>query len=159
MKRIADAFPDTLSRDYLLTGEGAPERPADRRPHFANHAATAGYAGPASEAVLPVDVAWHTFFPEMGDYDFTLPVTGSSMEPVLQPDDILYCRYATDRSEILTDHIYVVMSTEETVVKKIKEVREDGLLLSSVNPDFLDYFMPAENIRSLARVIGSVRYF
>ena len=88
--RIADAFPDVISRRYMETGEGPVAAPAkDLRPHFAPTAA-AGFMSGMSETDNGADLrAVRDCVP---DYDFTINAIGDSMMPLIHDGDLLFCR-------------------------------------------------------------------
>lgn len=156
MTRIADAFPDVLSRDYLLTGTGSPAAP-DRslRPHFSAKAA-AGFmveasSGEAGTMLPPI--------PGMPDYDFTIEAQGDSMLPRIESGDILVCRRSLDRADPPLGRICVIDSRDGAAVKEIADASDEAVTLRSLNPDYPDYSVDVSDILAIAEVIAIVRKF
>lgn len=157
LTRVADTFPDILSRDYLLTGQGdvaAPDR--SMRPHF-EATARAGFMIGLSEA--ETDAPLHTRNPDMPDYDFTIRAQGDSMLPKIESGDILYCRHATDRQNPPIGKVCVLDTKEGPVVKVIARADDERVLLHSYNPEHKDYDIAVDLINGVASVVGLSRVF
>lgn len=153
--RIADAFPDVLSRDYLLTGVGSPAAP-DRslRPHV--HAdAAAGFLDSVSSGDPGLDM--QPPIPPSLDYDFTIAVKGDSMEPELHDGDILYCSFASDRANLPLGDICVLDTAEGALVKVLLSSSPASVSLRSLNPRYSDLVLPASSILHVARVEALLR--
>ncbi len=150
---IADAYPDILNRDYLLTGEGevaAPDR--SWRPHFAARA-SAGFMDGTAEGEIGTLTA-----PVPGvDYDFSIEASGASMEPYIESGDTLLCRRCTDRANAPVGKICVVDSKEGATVKVIAAVSGESLTLHSLNPRYPDYNLPLDDLLGLADVVALLR--
>ncbi len=156
MTRIADAFPDVLNRDYLLTGTGSPAAP-DRslRPHFSAKA-SAGFMvevsqGEAGTMLPPI--------PGMPDYDFTIEAQGDSMLPRIESGDILVCRRSLDRADPPLGRICVIDSRDGAAVKEIADASDEAVTLRSLNPDYPDYSVDVSDILAIAEVVAIVRRF
>ena len=81
MKSIADAFPDILNRDYLLTGEGEVGLPdKNLRPHYPATVAAGVLSGDVAQ-VMDYDVEMEPIIKRFGHYDYMIDVDGDSMEP------------------------------------------------------------------------------
>lgn len=155
MKRIADAFPDVLNRDYLLNGTGSPAAP-DRalRPHV--HAdAAAGFLDGVSNGDPGLDM--QPPLPPSLDYDFTIAVKGDSMEPELHDGDILYCSFASDRANLPLGDICVLDTDEGALVKVLHSFTPSSVTLRSLNPGYADLVLPASSILHVARVDAILR--
>lgn len=153
MKAIADAFPDLLNRDYLLTGEGdvaAPDR--SLRPHFAARA-SAGFMDGSAEGETGTLAAPVPGF----DYDFSIEAAGDSMEPTIESGDVLLCRRCTDRANPPLGKICVVDSKEGAAVKVVASATGSAVTLHSLNPRYPDYDVPLDALLGLARVVALVR--
>lgn len=153
MKAIADAFPDLLNRDYLLTGEGdvaAPDR--SLRPHFAARA-SAGFMDGSAEGETGTLAAPVPGF----DYDFSIEAAGDSMEPTIESGDVLLCRRCTDRANPPRGKICVVDSKEGAAVKVVASATGSAVTLHSLNPRYPDYDVPLDALLGLARVVALVR--
>lgn len=157
LERVADAFPDYINRDYLLTGVGSIEV-ADKslRPHVQARA-SAGvivgiskgeYAGEMREVVQGIP-----------DYDFTINTEGKSMMPRIEDGDDLCCRILYDRLNPPIGKICVVSTKDGNAVKVIQDATEDAITLHSLNPRYKDYTVDINDIIQTAQVVGLVRSF
>ena len=126
--RIADAFPDVISRRYMETGEGP--------------VAAAGFMSGMSETDNGADLrAVRDCVP---DYDFTINAIGDSMMPLIHDGDLLFCRYADDRYNPPIDRAVV----------KVLRRDDDGLLLHSLNKRYPDRRLDTATILRMARVVA-----
>lgn len=156
MKAIADAFPDILNRDYLLTGEGevaAPDK--SLRPHF-EAKVSAGFMDGTSEGEAGV---MRPPIPGMPDYDFTIDASGDSMLPRIESGDTLLCRRCDDRLNPPVGKICVIDSIDGAAVKVVAGVNEESVTLHSLNPKYDDYTVELTSINGIAEVVGLVRRF
>ena len=156
LTRVADAFPDVLNREYLLTGEGdvaAPDRTL--RPHF-EAKASAGFMSAISEGEAGVMLPR---IPGVKDYDFTINAEGESMLPRIESGDLLLCRRAGDRANIPLGRICVIDGKDGAAVKVIAEADNECITLHSLNPDYKDYRVEFVDILGIAEVVGLVRSF
>ena len=156
LTRVADAFPDVLNREYLLTGEGdvaAPDRTL--RPHF-EAKASAGFMSAISEGEAGVMLPR---IPGVKDYDFTITAEGESMLPRIESGDLLLCRRAGDRANIPLGRICVIDGKDGAAVKVIAEADDECVTLHSLNPDYKDYRVEFADILGIAEVVGLVRSF
>lgn len=156
MKAIADAFPDVLNRDYLLTGEGeiaAPDK--TMRPHYKATAA-AGFMSGMSEGETGT---MRPHIPGMKEYDFTIEAEGESMMPEIEDGDLLVCRKSEDRANPPIGKICVIDSKDGAAVKVIASADDGNITLHSLNPDpkYRDYPVEYTSINGIAEVIGFVR--
>jgi|SRR6185437_7199666 len=83
-----------------------------------------------------------------------IQVTGDSMQPRLNPGDILYAKYIDNTEDIRENYIHVVVTVEGVVVKRILNRLKDknGLALKSDNPAYSTYIEKSENILQVWRV-------
>ncbi len=111
------------------------------------------------------DLADPVFFGELPTYslpDFrfsqgthrSFDVSGSSMEPSLEDGDIAVCSFIEPSHwmyGIKDDHVYVIVTTTDVVVKRVKnQLRtHQSLQLISDNESYRSYHLPAENIREI----------
>lgn len=156
MKAIADAFPDVLNRDYLLTGEGevaAPDK--SLRPHF-EAKVSAGFMDGMSEGEAGV---MRPPIPGMPDYDFTIEASGDSMMPRIESGDTLLCRRCDDCLNPPVGKICVIDSIDGAVVKVVAGDDEESVTLHSLNPKYDDYTVELTSINGIAEVVGLVRKF
>lgn len=158
LKRVAEAFPDILNADYLLTGEGALERldPSDCKP-FVPTPACAGVpsaddAGVGRAPVLSLSRA-------VPRYDFSLLVHGDSMEPDVCDGDLALCRRMSRDTPIDHDRLYVIEAHGQAVIKRICEDSYAGLTARSSNPRYPDLRLPATEIHGISEVVAILRAY
>lgn len=163
MKRIADAFPLFINKDYMITGEGDvdarlfPEyQEKQYRPHITDAKVAAGFmAGIAENG----NYEMKELNPNVRDYDFSIEVDGNSMLPEIQPGDIVYCRKVTNRYEDVEGKLCLIDSAEGGVIKIIASDKGESLTLHSFNPSYKDYQVSKADIYQIARVVGLTRSF
>lgn len=154
--RVADAFPDVISRKYMETGEGSVELPgAEMRPHVEANAAAGFMIGLSSPDDGHDRRSIISFVPP---YDFTISVKGDSMEPMILDGDLLACRFADDRYNVPFGKVCVIDAKEGAVVKILLQ-GDDCALLRSINPKYKDYTVPYDEIQRIALVVASLRNF
>lgn len=98
---------------------------------------------------LPVVAA----FPK---YDFTIRVTGRSMEPMYYSGDEVACLRINEVRFIQWGRVHVLDTTQGVVIKRIYENGEN-IRCVSFNPEFPDFNVPKEDIRSFNLVVGALR--
>lgn len=163
MKRVADAFPLYINKDYMLTGDGEvdahifPEATTvEFRPHITDTYVTAGFMSGIGENG---NVELRVMNSNVPDYDFSIDVTGNSMLPEIQPGDTVFCRKVTNRYEQVEGKLCVIDSTEGGVIKVIVDDKGDSITLHSYNPDYRDYTIPKDEVYQIARVVGLSRQY
>lgn len=86
---------------------------------------------------------------------FAIPVDGTSMEPGLKSEDIVFVDRTT--TVIKSDEVHLIDDGSGPMVKRIrleKEYDPPRLWIMSDNPTVEPYWRPAESIRVIGRVIG-----
>lgn len=115
--------------------------------------AQAGHNGFFDDAGYPVGGAWEDItFPALHDPTaYGLRVAGDSMAPVFRNGDLIIVSPASN----LRPHDRVVVKTREGEVLAKELVRRGamGAELKSLNPDYEDRYIPAEEIDWIARVL------
>ncbi len=157
LKRFASTFADYINQDWLLTGEGNMEV-ADKslRPHY-DAKVSAGFMDGIGEGRMSAEFrALAT--PVLG-YDFSIDASGHSMTPRIEDGDTLLCRIAADRLNPPIGKICVIDTKDGAVVKVIKEVDEESMVLHSLNPEYSDYKIDLDSINGISLVVGLVRSF
>ena len=160
MKTIADAFPDDINREYMITGEGGVEKidTLGGIPHFTNLSVAAGYFDGFEIDTNDIEIRKEPY--GMGDAEFSIDVEGFSMYPEIQPGDTLYLKQHLDTRNLPMNRIVVVLSKEGGgVVKRLTEENQKTLYLQSLNPDYDDIEMPRADIHKIYRVIGITRNY
>lgn len=150
-----------VNANYILTGKGSmfldgsepvvgeckPRIPYD---------AEAGRLTDAVEGVteyncekLPVVAA----FPK---YDFTIRVTGRSMEPYYYSGDEVACLRVNEARFLQWGRVYVLDTAQGVIIKRIYE-NGDSIRCASFNPEYPDFNVPKEDIFSYNLVVGALR--
>ena len=121
--------------------------------------AQAGYAVQHSEAVFMQDLPRYRV-PGFEHGKFrAFEVSGDSMEPTMNHQDIVVCSYVDNWRLLVPDDIYVVVTTESVMLKRIREriiTRETEVVLHSDNPHRRPYPLDAADITELWRVRGYI---
>lgn len=158
---ILGTFPD-VSAEWLLRGEDVKSIESNREgdsvktlPRIPYNAA-AGSLTDAVEGVteyqcerLPVVAA----FPK---YDFTMRVSGRSMEPYYYAGDEVACLRINEARFLQWGRVHVLDTTQGIVIKKIYE-NGDCIRCASFNPEYPDFNVPKADIRSYNLVVGALR--
>lgn len=160
LRKFAAAYSDYINEDWLLDGKGQMEK-ADRRstrPHIPADKAVvaAGFVGSAIGSVQEGECEVRPVMAPLPWYDFTIEVSGDSMEPTLQDGDIIACEWLPRDAEYKKGNIYVLDTNEGAVVKRITN---DGNVIHchSDNPKYKDFIVDVDSILRIARVVGFVR--
>ena len=111
------------------------------------------------------DLADPVFYGELPTYslpDFrfsqgthrSFDVSGDSMEPAMEDGDIVVCNFIEPNQWIYgikDDHVYVIVTNTDIVVKRIKNLlrQKQSLQLISDNESYRPYLIPIENIREI----------
>ena len=161
IEAILQTYPD-VSAEWLLRGEDVKAIESNREgdsvktlPRIPYNAA-AGSLTDAVEGVteyqcerLPVVAA----FPK---YDFTMRVSGRSMEPYYYAGDEVACLRINEARFLQWGRVHVLDTTQGVVIKKIYE-NGDAIRCVSFNPEYPDFNVPKEDIFSYNLVVGALR--
>lgn len=90
------------------------------------------------------------------NYNFTIRITGDSMEPHMHSGDEVACVRVNESSFLQWGRIHVLDTTQGVVIKRIYDAGE-GIRCVSFNPDYPDYIVPKRDIRSYNLVVGLIR--
>lgn len=166
LQKILCVYPD-LNSIWLLTGEGEmlkkdSEKPShlgdlkkNTRPRIPYDAA----AGTLTETIEGVteyqceEVPVISAFPR---YDFTIRVVGRSMEPEYFAGDEVACLRVNEKRFLQWGRVHVLDTTQGVIIKRIYDAG-DCIVCRSYNPEFPDFSIPKEDIRSYNLVVGSLR--
>lgn len=161
LQRILCAYPD-LNSDWLLNGVGdmviSKEQFFDKnntRPRIPYDAA----AGTLTETVEGVAEYQCEQVPIIGvfpRYDFTIRIVGRSMEPEYFAGDEVACLRVNEKRFLQWGRVHVLDTTQGVVIKRIYD-NGDCIVCKSFNPEFPDFSIPKEDIRSYNLVVGSIR--
>lgn len=89
-------------------------------------------------------------------YDFTIRITGRSMEPSFYSGDEVACLRVNEARFLQWGRVHVLDTTQGIVVKKIYE-NGDSIRCVSFNPEYPDFNVPKEDIYSYNLVVGTLR--
>lgn len=160
LQRIVSVYPE-LNTTWLLTGEGEMLKKCstpvhkNTRPRIPYDAA----AGTLTETVEGIteyeceEVPVISVFPK---YDFTIRVVGRSMEPEYFAGDEVACLKVNEKRFLQWGRVHVLDTTQGVVIKRIYD-NGDSVICRSYNPEFPDFIVPKEDIRSYNLVVGSLR--
>lgn len=163
MNRISIQFPD-LNTSWLLTGEGemiksscdvVSQKSSNTRPRIPYDVA----AGTLTETVEGVAEYQCEQVPIIGvfpRYDFTIRIVGRSMEPEYFAGDEVACLRVNEKRFLQWGRVHVLDTTQGIVIKRIYD-SGDYIVCKSFNPEFPDFAIPKEDIRSYNLVVGSIR--
>lgn len=184
LRKFAAAYSDYINEDWLLTGEGRMEKkltfevPSNMmdgylslvnkiindkgslRPHIPADKAVvaAGFVGSAIGSVQEGECEVRPVMAPLPWYDFTIEVSGDSMEPTLRSGDTIACEWLHDSTEYVHNRIYVLDTAEGAVVKRV-ERKGNTLHCHSDNLEYPDFDVPVDIVLRSARVVGLVRSF
>lgn len=157
LQKFARAYSDYINEEWLVSGVGRMENVSQTmRPHY-DARASAGFMDGISEGRMSAEFR-AIAVPVLG-YDFSIDADGNSMLPKIESGDTLLCRVETDRLNPPIGEVCVIDTKDGAVVKVIKEVNEDSLVLHSLNPEYADYTIEFSSINKIARVVGLIRSF
>lgn len=168
LNNVLTVFPE-LNREWLLYGEGSmlnedlsctsslkkKEEKSDTRPRIPYDAA----AGTLTETIEGVteyqceEVPVISAFPK---YDFTIRIVGRSMEPEYFAGDEVACLKVNEKRFLQWGRVHVLDTTQGVVIKRIYD-DGDCITCRSYNPEFPDFSIPKDDIRSYNLVVGSLR--
>ena len=162
IEKIRAEFPD-LDIDWLLTGREKEQKqtvdialgnPTETRPHVDLYA-----AGGGNEVLDGVTLSQCEQMPVvtiLPRYDFTMRVTGESMQPQIRPGDVVACMRIDEPTFLQWGRIHVLSTTQGIVIKKIFDAG-DGIRCVSFNKDYPDFVIPKQEIYSFNLVVGLIR--
>lgn len=158
-----------LNLSWLLTGEGEMLRTttvdaeADKLQKslpLIPFEALAGYLSTDNEGVMVEDCE-HYVIPEFDrrGAEFIIRVSGSSMYPKYSNGDLLGCKKIKDILFFQWGKIYVLDTSQGTLVKRVYEHENDDfvMLVSDNKTVYPPFPIPKSDIRSLSIVVGVIR--
>lgn len=126
----------------------------ETRPRLPLNAA-AGY-NEAIDGIMVEQCEQVPVVPMFPKYDFTMRVTGDSMEPYFNPGDEVACLKIQEPTFLQWGREHVLFTTQGVMVKKIYEAG-DGIRCVSHNPSYPDFTIPKNEIYSYNLVVGLIR--
>lgn len=168
LTKIANSI-ESLNSEWLLTGEGEMLRTptADTSVNTSQKAlplipfeAIAGYLSIDNTGVRFEDCEQYVIpeFEQRGA-EFIIRVSGSSMYPKYSNGDLLGCKKIKDILFFQWGKIYVLDTSQGTLVKRVYEHENDDfvMLVSDNKTVYPPFPMPKSDIRSLSIVVGVIR--
>lgn len=160
IEKILVKYPN-LNLDWLFTGNGemfqeerldVSVKTLPRIPYDA----AAGSLTSAVEGVTELQCERVPVVAAFPKYDFTIRVTGRSMEPMYFSGDEVACLRINESRFLQWGRVHVLDTTQGVIIKKIYENGE-AIRCVSFNPEYPDFNVPKEDIFSYNLVVGALR--
>lgn len=157
---LCKAFPK-VNANYILTGTGAmfldecfdaSVKTCPRIPYDAE----AGSLTDAVDGVTEMQCERLAVVAAFPKYDFTIRVTGRSMEPYYFAGDEVACLRVNESQFLQWGRVHVLDTVQGVVIKRIYE-NGDCIRCASFNPEYPDFNVPKADIRSYNLVVGALR--
>lgn len=166
LQKILCVYPD-LNSIWLLTGEGEMLKKDSEKPsHFGDlkkntrpripYDAAAGTLTETIEGVTEYQCEEVPVISAFPRYDFTIRVVGRSMEPEYFAGDEVACLRVNEKRFLQWGRVHALDTTQGVIIKRIYDAG-DCIVCRSYNPEFPDFSIPKEDIRSYNLVVGSLR--
>lgn len=161
IEAVLNTFPD-VSAEWLLRGEDVKSIESNRECASVKTLPRIPYDAEAGSLTDAVDgitemqcerLAVVAAFPK---YDFTIRVTGRSMEPMYFAGDEVACLRVNESQFLQWGRVHVLDTSQGVVIKRIYE-NGDSIRCSSFNPEYPDFNVPKADIRSYNLVVGALR--
>ena len=138
----------------LVDAPGSSPPPEGTRPHVDLYAAGGG--NEVLDGVTLAQCEQVPVVPMLPRYDFTMRVTGESMQPQIRPGDVVACMRIDEPTFLQWGRIHVLSTSQGIVIKKIFDAG-DGIRCVSFNKDYPDFVIPKQEIFSFNLVVGLIR--
>ena len=155
------AFPK-VNANYILTGRGnmfldeehidASVKTLPRIPYDA----AAGSLTNAVDGVTSLQCEQVPVVSAFPRYDFTIRVTGRSMEPMYFSGDEVACLRINESRFLQWGRVHVLDTAQGVIIKRIYE-NGDSIRCASFNPEYPDFNVPKDEIFSYNLVVGALR--
>lgn len=160
LQPFCNAFPE-VNANYILTGKGGMfldeqiELSVQTLPRIPYDAA-AGSLTDAVDGVTELQCERIPVISAFPKYDFTIRVTGRSMEPMYFSGDEVACLRINEAQFLQWGRVHVLDTSQGVVIKRIYD-NGDSIRCSSFNPEYPDFNVPKADIRSYNLVVGALR--
>lgn len=138
----------------LVDAPGSSPPPEGTRPHVDLYAAGGG--NEVLDGVTLSQCEQVPVVPMLPRYDFTMRVTGESMQPQIRPGDVVACMRIDEPTFLQWGRIHVLSTSQGIVIKKIFDAG-DGIRCVSFNDAYPDFVVPKREIYSYNLVVGLIR--
>jgi phage repressor protein C with HTH and peptisase S24 domain len=163
-----------VSPEWLLTGEGKMLK-EDRENHFREATKMIPATGVNGIPLIPINAMAgfgsgecqvleyecdRYVVPLFKEAEFLITVKGSSMIPKYNSGDIVACKkLALDDLFFQWNKVYVLDTAQGALIKRVKEDKdhEGSVLIVSDNPAYPPFSLCANQIHSIAIVVGVIR--
>lgn len=150
-----------VSAEWLLLGEGDMIKTFNDNTELVTkpripYDAAAGSLTDMVDGVTECECERVPIVPAFPRYDFTIRVTGRSMEPYYFSGDEVACLRINESQFIQWGRVHVLDTTQGVVIKRIYE-NGNSIRCASFNPEYPDFNVPKEDIRSYNLVVGALR--
>ena len=160
LQPFCNAFPE-VNANYILTGKGGMfldeqiELSVQTLPRIPYDAA-AGSLTDAVDGVTELQCERIPVISAFPKYDFTIRVTGRSMEPMYFSGDEVACLRINEAQFLQWGRVHVLDTSQGVVIKRIYD-NGDSIRCASFNPEYPDFNVPKSDIRSYNLVVGALR--
>ena len=161
LQEFCNAYP-RVSSDYIITGRGSMFLDEEHQDVLIKtlpripYDAAAGSLTDMVEGVTEYGCERIPVISAFPKYDFTIRVTGRSMEPYYFSGDEVACLRINESQFIQWGRVHVLDTTQGVVIKRIYE-NGDSIRCASFNPEYPDFNVPKADIRSYNLVVGALR--
>ena len=155
------AFPK-VNANYIITGRGnifldeehldSSVKTLPRIPYDA----AAGSLTNAVDGVTSLQCEQAPVISAFPRYDFTIRVTGRSMEPMYFSGDEVACLRINESRFLQWGRVHVLDTAQGVIIKRIYE-NGDSIRCASFNPEYPDFNVPKDEIFSYNLVVGALR--
>lgn len=145
-------FLDENEKAIGIKGEGDSVKTLPRIPYDA----AAGSLTDAVDGVTELQCERVPVVAAFPKYDFTMRISGRSMEPYYYSGDEVACLRINEARFIQWGRVHVLDTTQGVVIKRIYDNGE-CIRCASFNPEYPDFNVPKEDIRSFNLVVGALR--
>ena len=156
---LCDAFPN-VNANYILTGKGGmfldEQLPTSKTLPRIPYDAAAGSLTDAVDGVTELQCERIPVISAFPKYDFTIRVTGRSMEPMYFSGDEVACLRINEAQFLQWGRVHVLDTSQGVVIKRIYD-NGDSIRCASFNPEYPDFNVPKSDIRSYNLVVGALR--
>lgn len=158
--KALEYFPE-VNANYILTGKGGMfldeqiELSVQTLPRIPYDAA-AGSLTDAVDGVTELQCERIPVISAFPKYDFTIRVTGRSMEPMYFSGDEVACLRINEAQFLQWGRVHVLDTSQGVVIKRIYD-NGDSIRCASFNPEYPDFNVPKSDIRSYNLVVGALR--
>lgn len=155
---IIASFPE-LDLEWLLTGKGEmlkspgvviSDSPGEGVPYY-NLPVSAGHSTHEIIGSTKPD-GYITNLPGADLAQAILPVTGMSMQPEIMPGALIGVRLVNNWESLNTERIYMIITRDDRMIKRIEHDNEDPQVLWCVSPNYQKFKIYKSEIIEIHRV-------